>query len=459
MLMSFYLLNAMEKKDNANEINRRSALKRISAIGAAFTLGTVPSAAAESNQQISYEDLELPYPNTPVTKLHPSIQNVTNHPELLTLPQEAINRHFEASNLKGRKLGKARSYVAKLRNKYPVERIENGTETIIKLAEEAIPKQSRHSKGSASYSKNELKHRRNALSVFSGEGPDIVEAQWDMDHHVSITKALMEDTIGADPTIEYASDDPDEFATIAKGQVDDIAAQIETDSIIEDVTKDAVVGVLKDALGVFHSNWAQYHDPSIASIDFGPLGQVDIPFGLGRAPTSAEVFFSKAINESVRWEGEVKLGYSLHYLEDCAQPLHTGMGMEQAGLDVNGVTNGNIDFFTSAKNWLHRGFEHIVHNNWTSPPSFGGDNLQSHLKGSQSPRIYSPAQAVRDMSSVSSQYSYNIYYTIYNNQNKSQNYWDWSDSTKRTIYENLANCYSTLGYLGRGFVEEFDRDF
>lgn len=388
-----------------------------------------------------------------VEKLDSSIRSVTNHPEMLTLSRDAIDRHFQASDLEGREYNSARKYVSKLRKQYPVERVQNGNEITVKLADGAKTKKT------ATNAKKE-RDRLNAVGVFAGPGPNIVETQWDKDHHISITDSLLEDTIGSDYTIETHSEDPDEFGDVAKGQIDDISSQINMDSIIGSITKYAVTEVLKTALGVFHSNWAQYYDPEVTVIDFGSLGEANFPSGLGRAPRAGNEFFTQAINESSRYDGEKKLAWSLHYLQDCAQPLHTGMGMEQAGLDVRGATNGNIDFVTSPKNWLHRGFEHIVHNNWTSTSrDFVDDNLQNHLRGTSAPRIYSAAQAIRDMAGVSTQYSYNIYNTIYYNQSKSQNYWDWDDSTKRTIYENLANCYSTLGYLGRGFVEEFERDF
>ncbi|WP_128476126.1 phospholipase C/P1 nuclease family protein [Halorussus pelagicus] len=379
---------------------------------------------------------------------------MTNHPELLTLSEDAIERHFQQADLEGRAYRDARKYVSKLRKAYPVERVENGNEVSVRLADGAKEKKR--------LTPNEAKKqaRRNAIDVFAGSGTDTVEAQWDMNHHTEITDSILEDSIGTDYTIETHSDDPDEFGDVARGEVDDITGQISMSSITGEVTKYAVAEVLKAGLDVYHSNWAQYHDRDATTIDFGPLGEASFGDGLGRAPRTGDEFFTQAINEDSRYDGEKKLGWSLHYLQDCAQPLHTGMGAEQAGLDVRGVTNGDIDFATFPKKWLHYGYEHIVNNNWkSSDASFVDDNLQNHLSDSSSPRIYSAAQAIRDMADVSGQYSYNIYDTIYSNQSKSEDYWNWDDSTKRTVYENLANCFSTLGYLGRGFAEEFERDF
>ncbi|NEU56187.1 hypothetical protein [Halorussus sp. MSC15.2] len=449
----------MRNTNGSDDVSRRSALKGLSALGATLTIGTASGAASGSARssgdgQISYDGLELPYPDVTVKRLHPSVRRVTNHPELLTLSEDAIERHFQQSDLEGRDYRGARKYVSKLRKAYPVERVEDGNEITLTLADGA--------KQNKKLTPNEAKKtdRQNAIGVFAGSGPDTVETQWDKNHHTEITDSLLEDSIGADYTIETHSDDPDEFGDVAKGEVDDISSQISMTSLAGKVTKYAVTEVLKVALDVYHSNWAQYYDPDATAVDFGPLGEAEFSNGLGRAPRTGDEFFTQAINESSRYDGEKKLGWSLHYLQDCAQPLHTGMGMEQAGLDVRGLTNGDIDFVTTPKKWLHYGFEHIVNNNWkSSDASFADDNLQNHMRGSSSPRIYSAAQAIRDMAGVSSQYSYNIYDTIYSNQSESEKYWNWDDSTKRTIYENLANCFSTLGYLGRGFAEEFERDF
>jgi hypothetical protein len=408
----------------------------------------------DSTRRISYDGLDLPYPDVTVKKLHSSVRKVTNHPELLTLSEDAIERHFQQSDLEGRELRGARKYVSKLRKAYPVERVESDNEIILKLADGVKQKKR--------LTPNEAKERdrRNAIGVFAGSGPDHVEAQWGMNHHTEITDSILEDSIGTDYTIETHSDDPDEFGEVAKGQVENISSQISMTSLTGEVTKFAVTEVLKTMLDVYHSNWAQYHDRNATTVDFGPLGEAKFTDGLGRAPRTGDEFFTQAINESSRYDGEKKLGWSLHYLQDCAQPLHTGMGAEQAGLDVRGLTNGDIDFVTTPKKWLHYGYEHIVNNNWkSSNASFVDDNLQNHLRGTTSPRIYSAAQAIRDMADISGQYSYNIYDTIYRNQSKSENYWEWDDSTKRTVYENLANCFSSLGYLGRGFAEEFERDF
>lgn len=462
----------MSNQDKRNYVSRRSVIKQISAVGGALGAGASASglAAAEPDEN-QYGDFELPYPNVSVTKFHPSIKSATNHPEMLTLSRKAIDRHFDGSDLEGRRFQAARNYVRELRKEYPVERVEEGNRTIIKLAPEAgSPSNVHRFDGQQSAGWRSLDAHRDAVSVFAGEGAGPptndgssdgdVSTQWAVMNHRTMTDMMLRDSIGYDGDIRQAADDPDYFAADAKGRVQDISDQLVATSLSEYLTKLAVTEVVKAALGVYHSNYSQYFDPNVYSLDFGPLGSLEVADGLGRAPEAGKAFFEEALNESYYLDSEKKLGWAFHYLEDCAQPLHTGMGMEQAGLDViQKISSTNIEYDLGPKKWLHYGFEYMVNDNWESTPSFSDENLSYHLGGYQAPRIYNAGQAIRDMSGVSNDYSDTVYYEIFQNESEySDTYRDWDSSTKQTVYETVANCYSTLGYLGRGFAEEWERD-
>lgn len=468
-IYNFNIYLRVGNNNDANYASRRTVLKQLSAVGTALTVGACGTAAAEPDEN-QYEGFELPFPNVSVTKFHHSVKSATNHPEMLTLSRDAIDRHFQASDLDGQSYQEARNYVRQLRKDYPVERIEEGNRTIIKLAPEAGSPENVHrvdGKQNAKWRSREA--HANAVSVFAGEGAGPptngngngdVSAQWAVMNHRTLTDMLLEDTTGYDYTIREAADDPDSFGADAKGRVQGISDQLVASSLSEYVTKLAVTEVVKAALDVYHSNYSQYYDPNIYGIDFGPLGTLDIADGLGRAPEAGKAFFEEAINESSSYDAEKKFGWSLHYLQDCSQPLHTGMGLEQAGLDViQKISSSEIEYDLGPKRWLHYGFEYMVNDHWESTPSFSNQQLSDHLSGSQAPRIYNAGQAIRDMAGVSNDYSDTVYYEIFNNESKaSDTYRDWSSSTKQTVYETVANCFSTLGYLGRGFCEEFERD-
>lgn len=334
---------------------------------------------------------------------------------------------------------------------YPVEHVTDGNAATIRLASDAgtdtvIP-------GKDEERRTELHVK--AIDVFAGEGHGrSVGPDWDKSHHEDVTEVLLEDTVGWDYWAVSRSDEPDEFGANARGRVDDVGDQIDLGNI--DVAKGVVVDMVAATLDVYHSNYSQYYDPSIGSIPLGSLGSADVPVGLGKAPQAGDAFFEEAISASGSYEQSEGFGWSIHYLQDCAQPLHTSMGLEQAGLHVEYGWDG-LSWDFSKKKWIHYGFEHIVNNNWESEPGFGGDNLKSHMSSSGSPvAIYSAEQAIENMAGVSTPYGDDIYYEVYNNEDSSTNYWNWDDSTKESIYEDLANCFSTPGYLGHGFCEEWD---
>lgn len=427
-------------------------LRTLGAAGATLAVGVTGAAAdEETDGSIDYSGLELPYPDTRVRRLHPSIRGVTSHPELLTMSESAVDRHFEVADVSGRTYERLRSQLRRIRRAYPVRTVQQGNTEMEMLAPRAM------SRGPVTEFVDDRRSYRKLLSVFGGEG-DVIRADWKTDHHRDMAyEALLDEGVYYGTVVDTA-DDPDYFADVAAGKVDDIADQVDPNTLAGELLKGTIVDVLKKILGVYHSNWAQYFDPNVSLLAFGSLGEVEFPGGLGKAHVTGGEFYEES-RYATGTTAETKLGYSLHYLQDCAQPLHTGMGAEQAGFDVEGLLDDGLDYNLTPKYWLHYGYEDLVRDNWESAPSFGGDDLLAHFSGVGAPsRIYSAEQAIRDMAEESSVYSYDIYRTIYENEDKSTDYTNWDSSTKQQVYEDLANCFTALGYLSHGFVEEFERE-
>lgn len=441
----------MRESPDRDGISRRSAIKQLSAVGigiGAFGTGTV--AAEDGDKEIPYDGFTRPYPDKSATVIDSSIRGVTNHPEMLFVSDESMKRHLESSDLDGRAFSEARDYLVELRKQYPVERVRDGQDTVIRLAPEAETETIYPERGNDA----ELTRHRNVLHAFNGGKPgdghkmvhhDEVGTQWSQGNHRDITDALLDSAGKYNSTIVAASDDPDDFGEEARGQVNGICDQIDAGPL--NGVKDTACGYIKEGLDVFHTNYAQYHDPSIASIPLGPLGSVDIPAGIGKAPTATNTFYyaASAAND------DEKFGWSLHYLEDMSQPLHVGMGLEQAGFEISwsGISK-------DPKYWLHYGFEGLVNEYWNQDPSFSfdADTLKETMKNGGTAGYVYPKSAAENMASTATKYASDIYYEILENEsNDNYNNWDWY--TKYTVYKDLANCFSELGYLGRGMIDKY----
>lgn len=441
----------MSRKPKTDDIGRRDAVKKLSAVGIGLAVGASANVGAQSGEkkEIPYDDFEQPYPDKTTTRFGPSLRSVTAHPEMLAVSRKAVTRHFKSSDLEGRDYGQALQYVLDLRKDYPVERVSDGDDTVLRLAPEAKTEPIYPAKNDEKARRN----HRNAVRAFAGKrskkgGDGRVSIQWTQNHHKDITDVLLDSLSETvyDYAIVQASNAPDNFGEAARGQVNGICDQIDLGPL--DGYKDAACDVVASALDVFHTNYAQYYDPSVASISFGPYGSVNIPAGLGKAPEAANTFYYAAAAA----DDPEKFGWSLHYLQDMAQPLHAGMGIEQAGFEMTWTGPQK-----NPKYWLHYGFEDLLHDFWNSNPSFSGESksMKEFMKDSGTAGYVYPQTAAENMAETSTQYAHDIYYEIFENENQ-RDYGTWDWSTKYNVYKNLANCYSELGYLGRGMVEKFD---
>lgn len=441
----------MSEKPRTDSLSRRSAIKRLSAVGLGLTVGATGTGAAQSKEEIPYDDFERPYPDKTTTRFGPSLRGVTAHPEILALSKKAIKRHFKSSDLAGKEYGQALRYVRELRKEYPVERVSDGDDTVIRLAPEAKTEPIYPAKHDA----EAQRRHQNAIDVFAGKSVDEhvgsdgdVSTQWSQSHHKDITEVLLD---SADPylydyPIIQASDDPDDFGEEARGEVNGICDQIDLGAL--DGYKDTACDIIASALDVFHTNYAQYYDPSIASISFGPFGEIGVPVGLGKAPAATNTFYYAAASANDR----EKFGWSLHYLQDMAQPLHAGMGIEQAGFEMTWTGPEK-----NPKYWLHYGFEDLLRDFWDQDPSFSSEtkSMEQIMRDSGTASYVYPKYAAENMAETSTQYASDIYYEILENEDQ-RDYGTWDWSTKYNVYKDLANCYSELGYLGRGMIEKFD---
>lgn len=434
-------------------ISRRTAIKTLSAAGASLAFGATAGAAAaesgEGDKEIPYDGFERPFPEKSVTRIDSSVRAVTAHPEMLVISEEAVDRHFDDSGLSGQKYEQARGYVDDLRKEYPVEHVSDGDDTVIRLARAARAEPIYPDK----HDDDERRAHQLAIDVFAGDEPNhghdekFVGPNWSQSHHRDITEALLDSadaSISPSYTVIQASDDPDDFGEEAKGEVDGVCDQIDLGLL--NGFKDQACDIVENALDVFHSNYAQYHDPSVGSIPFGPFGSIDIPVSLGKAPEATNVFYYDAdFNDS-----EEKFGWSLHYLQDMAQPLHAGMGIEQAGFEMT-WTGPELN----PKYWVHYGFEDLLRDYWDQSPGFSFDEpMIDIMKDGDTPGYVYPETAAENMSETSTQYASDIFYEIYENETqRDYDTWDWY--TKYVVYQDLANCYSELGYLGRGLIEKY----
>ncbi len=424
----------------------------MSAVGLGLAVGVTGTGVAQPDKEIPYDDFERPYPDKTTTRFGSSLRGVTAHPEMLALSKKAVKRHFKASDLSGKEYGQALQYVLEARKDYPVEHVSDGGDTVIRLAPEAKTEPLYPAKNDT----EAQRHHRNAVQVFAGgasgkhsaETSGEVSPQWDQNHHKDITEVLLDsaDANLYDYPIIQASDDPDEFGEEARGEVNDICDQIDLGAL--DGYKDKACDIVASALDVFHTNYAQYYDPSIASISFGPLGSIDVPAGLGKAPEATNTFYYAAASA----DDSEKFGWSLHYLQDMSQPLHTGMGIEQAGFEMTWTGPEK-----NPKRWLHYGFEDLLRDFWNSDPSFSSEtkSMEQIMRDSDTADYVYPKSAAENMAETSTQYASDIYYEILENEDE-RDYGTWDWSTKYNVYKDLANCYSELGYLGRGMIEKFD---
>lgn len=483
---------AMSKQidGGGRSIERRSMLKLVSSAGVGLTFGGV--ASADSDPTVESNAVEVPYPDTTVIKYDNSLYQITSHSHLLALSDEAIDRHFSASSLEGREFESTRGYVESLRARYPVEIVQDGNEKRFQLSDQAqknLNSERRSGKpllesGADSQDRpapseggipavqtaRDYMALKSAISVFGSDPPNHsdISPQWEPNHHPDLLDDTKDDVDSSAEFYEWASD-PDEFSEWANDNVEpsvDVIDVIQNPGIMGPAWIIDKVRVLltETANNIWHNNYAQYYDPNAITISVPGVDDIKLG-GIGAAPGTFAHFYWKAKDASYDYYTRKYTAWASHYLHDMAQPLHTGMGIEQAGItwdiDVNVSLDDFLEFDISynTMHWLHYGYEQLVRNMYE-------DEFQQHFKGWSTNSVYTPEETAREMAQTSSEYSADVFHTILDNETAGDDTpSSWSDTTKQTVTEDLSNCFAICGshcreiMLNQGFGEEPDNPY
>lgn len=467
-------------KQGSGSMSRRSALKMLSAVGASAA-ASAGVTATDGSVRVADRDTFDPYPDDKPLKYHESLRRVTNEPYLLSLPSESIDRHFDSSDLEGREFERTRTWVRNLRMRYPTERVEGRHFEWVTLTDEAVRTLERTDRRQRTLvgqnsdvetldqpdegglpsiqSEADVQARRNVLEMYAGPEGDGARAMWDPSHHERILQQALDD-VDSDADMAQWAGVPDSFNQMANGRLGLQDGDLDLDIpdvpfVPEDEIADFAASALKSAIDRVFKNYTQYYDPDVFNFSIPHIGQIEID-NLGMAPHASEAFRGAAAGTYDDEQERRYLAYSTHYLHDMAVPLHTGMGLEQAGLDIQfDPLGGNFSFDLNPKKWLHFGFEGLVRDNWGGNRSFVDD-----FSGTDTAWPNSFLGTVR-MSQVSSTYSDDIFNEILKNENPPNNrnspYWrDWNGATKDRLLRNIDTCFSSLGSYNRGYLTEMD---
>ena len=451
-------------------MTRRSSLKLLSALAGSFALGTGIAAAERGNANEG--PMDRSDPNTAVVRYHDSLRAVTNEPHLLALSESAIDRHFAASDLEGREFERARRYLRNLRKRYPTKRVETGNVEWITLADEAkhtlantrrrqrsILQSQHHSEDLSQpdegglpsiQSRSDTQARRTAIDVFAGSPPDEASIQWKPNHHEEILQTALDD-VGSNATMAKWAGKPDDFDEMANGRLGIEDGSLEFHDLpdntpfgIDDI-ESFLGGALKKALKRTMDNYAQYYDPNTVTISIPHVGNLQVG-DVGMAPHAGKTFYMAARTQH-NYNKRKYLSYSTHYLHDMAVPLHTGMGLEQAGLHFDVKWDGwtpKLTYGLAPKMWLHSGFEQLVQSKWDS-------SLEDAFSGIETNWFDDSAQAIEAVARESSKYADDVFHRIMNNESDG-NWGNWS--VKSQILENVDSCFDICGAYNRGFLKK-----
>lgn len=461
-----------ERETQSGQTTRRTVLKTAGVAIAGG--GMVGSAAASDPEGIPIEPGEESEPAdvSEILTVSDEIETLTNHYELLTLSGETVRSYVRQSSLSGQERSEALQALAHIRGTFPVVKRpkRDGRFMEFQLAPSAQtttteedrkkfrtafnafsdtvsgtvgPKQSTRSSTSVSSPSSKFKRGLFANVPFAGDSFSSTNTMWYRGDHNKITKTACNQiglASGTAQEIYSHADDPD-----------DIGSGYYTDGWVPNSTPhhDDLEQALQEALAEVVRYPTQYHDPSATisfhghSIDIGNYGDM---------PQAGAYEMTEADGAYYEDDERMYLGRATHYVQDSAQPLHVGMGLEQAGLTLD-CTTSSCDWFTSPKKWLHKGSEELFNRRW------GSTNLKDSFKGDESNGTYQyydiidREQALRDLASYSDQYSYDTYHRIMEEGSSDPS--DWYSDTILTLDDYFDNTMNKCGLYVRGFIKEF----
>ncbi|WP_276281641.1 hypothetical protein [Halorussus caseinilyticus] len=430
----------MNRKSDSSDVGRRSVLKTLGAAGTVGGLGffsTRTEAAGPTGKAVSPEDHEPPNPDVQVRRVDKSVKAVSARYPLLTLPEDTVLSYIDASGLSKQEKGEARRSLAELRRRFPVRKEKDGNTTWYTLAT-----------SNPSKTKEDAEHFSKAGRAFAkgtaGELRDGPSAAHKTGLHRAMTRdACNEMGIDSTDTDELASyaDDPDN-PNVELGVPDGIPHE----QTVEEGLENALEEVLH--------HYGQYLDTD--AFEVWESGDHSDDFGnLGGAPYAADWHVNNARYSSGS-ERNKYLGKATHYPSDMSVPLHTGMGWEQANLNVYyDVWSLSMEWSVDPMYWLHSEYEEYVSDNWT-----GGHYLKYEYGSDQCSDGYycyypinDVQQAIQDMATESGQYSYDVYHHILD---EGRTDWtNWDADTKDYMKRITENCIDMAGLYIRGFLHEF----
>lgn len=377
-----------------------------------------------------------PNPDFKPLKVDRSVETLSAHYLLLTLREDAVMSYIDDSGLSKKEIREAKQAVAKLRRKFPVRKEEGEDAMWLTLA---VDRDSTEEDG---------KHFEKAGRAFAkGAGGRMgFTTMHEPNLHEKMTNSSCNEM--------WLSDDKTTTLTSYASKPDNPNVQLDVpdwvyhdkdiESALTDWMEDVIhhVGQYYDA-DPFWGDYECYHNTHDA--DFS---------GLGKAPTAADYQWDTAKSYCCETEEEY-VGRLTHFPQDMSQPLHTGMGWEQAGVYLYYDSGCDcVMWGNDPKKWIHYGYEDYVHDRWNSSPEdfhyhYDSNKCSGYCYYSTS----SGAEAVTNMSDYSGQYSYDVFHHI---SNEGSRYWEDWDSTTRDRMKNITqNCLNEGGLWVRGCIHEF----
>jgi len=364
---------------------RTSAAAAVGASGLAALAGN--SAAAGSPEPIDPDEHELPNSDVKKLRITDEVLDVTHHWTLLTTDHDLVIERIRTADASEKAKQDAISFLKDIWSTYPIERVREGNEVFVELAEEP----------GTTPSDEATKRFDKAASLeadgFKKESPDTsIQPQWAVSTHRKMAE-LSANKMNVDGASEIAghADDPDYW---------------------DPEIPNWLPGFVKDAINQVMHSYGHYYNPSL-------LG------GTGGAPGNAKEYFNKAsdaADNNNTSNAREKAGWACHFVVDVGQPLHTGAEASQA-----------------ANSWVHYDYEGWVANNWTS-----GEDFSDEIDNNTYYPINSPSQAAKDLAGVSHDYVGTIYDTIKNNKNSWKDDNDVIDATENVL---VKTGYYNKGFL------------
>lgn len=93
-----------DQSTRQHDTTRRATLRSLAAAATAtpLALGVAAAESGDSRFHDPEQAPELPHPDATLYKYDDSLRKIISHPCLLALSEQAIDGHFDSSNLKGR---------------------------------------------------------------------------------------------------------------------------------------------------------------------------------------------------------------------------------------------------------------------------------------------------------------------------------------------------------------------